>query len=254
MIETAVIPAAGFGRRMKPLTTVFPKEMFPLGRLPMIEHTIIELKRSGINRICVVIRKGKEMVEEYLKRRRYKEIEIYFAYQRKPLGIGDALRRAKDFIGGTPFVMALPDQMLLSKRPATRQLLEQRKEARGIWNSMVRIPEKEAHFFVGARSFKYQRADWNVYVLKGFLQSKNSSIRGFGRTVFLSEALDYMTEEYINDQTGEVDFLMTYEAIQERFPLYGTMLKGIPCDLGTWEGYYYYLPAILRFIRREEEG
>jgi hypothetical protein len=63
-----------------------------------------------------------------------------------------------------------------------------------------------------------------------------------------------MTEEYLNEQTGEVDFLKTYQAIQESFPLYGAILKGIPCDLGTWEGYCYYLPTILRFLRREEDG
>ena len=155
MIETAVIPAAGFGKRMGLLTTFFPKEMFPLGRLPMIQHTITELKRSGIKGICVVIRKGKEVIEEYLKRQRYKGIEINFDL-------------------------------------------------------------------------------------------------GFGRTVFLSEALDYMTEKYLNNQTGEVDFLRTYEAIQERFPSYGIILKGVPCDLGTWEGYSYYLPKILRFMRQQE--
>ncbi len=251
-IETAVIPAAGFGKRMGSLTTFFPKEMFPLGRFPMIEHTITELQCSGIKGICVVIRKGKEVVEEYLKRQRYKGIEINFVYQKKPLGIGDALRRAKAFVGRAPFIMALPDQVLLSKKPATRQLLEQSKEAKGIWNSMVNIPKKEGRFFTGARSFKYQKAEGNIYVLKGLTQDESSSIRGFGRTAFLSEALDYMTEKYLNNQTGEVDFLKTYEAIQQRFPLYGTILKGIPCDLGTWEGYSYYLPIILRFMKQEE--
>ncbi len=250
VIETAVIPAAGFGKRMGPLTTFFPKEMFPLGRFPMIEHTIIELKRSGIKRICLVIRKGKEVIEEYLKMQKYKGIEIKFVYQRKPFGIGDALRRAKDFVGEAPFVMALPDQILLSEKPATRQLLEQSKEAREIWNSMVKIPKKELCFFEGARSFRYQRAVGNIYILKGFSQDKNSLIRGFGRTVFLSEALDYMTGKYLNDQAGEVDFLKTYEAIQKKFPLYGTILKGVPCDLGTWEGYSYYLPTILRFMKQ----
>ena len=253
MIDTAVIPAAGYGRRMEPLTTFLPKEMFPLGRLPMIEHTIIELKRSGIKKICVVIRKGKEVIEEYLKSRTYKEIEVYFAYQRKPLGIGDALRRAKGSIGGTPFVMALPDQIVLSKEPPTKQLLDKRRDTGGIWNSMVRIPRNEARFFTGARSFKYRRADGNVYALKGFSYDKSSSLRGFGRTVFLPEVLDYMTEEFLNEQTGEVDFLKTYKAIQKRFPLYGMILKGIPCDLGTWEGYCYYLPTILRFLRRKED-
>lgn len=253
-IETAVIPAAGFGKRMGRLTTFFPKEMFPLGRIPMIEHTITELQHSGIKGICVVIRRGKEVIEEYLRRQKYNGIEIHFVYQRKPLGIGDALRRAKDFVGGVPFVMAIPDQILLSKKPATQQLLEQSEKGRGIWNSMVTIPRKESCFFEGARSFRYQRAVGNAYVLKGFSQDKSSLVRGFGRTVFLSEALDYMTERYLNDRTGEVDFLKTYKAIQKKFPLYGTLLRGIPCDLGTWAGYCYYLPTILRFMKPEEDS
>jgi len=251
-IETGVIPAAGFGKRMGRMSTFIPKEMFPIGRVPMIEHTIIELQRSGIRGICVVIRKGKEMIKEYLKRQKYKGIEINFVYQKRPLGIGDALRKAKDFLGSAPFVMALPDQVLLSKTPATQQLLGENMGATGIWNSMVRVPEKEFRFFEGARSFRYQRVDGNRYVLKGFSDVKRSSLRGFGRTIFIPEALDYMTEEYLNKQSGEVDFLKTYEAIQERFPLYGTILKGIPCDLGTSERYSYYLPIILRFMRREE--
>lgn len=43
MIETAVVPAAGFGSRMGPLTMAIPKEMLPLGHTAMIEYTIREL-------------------------------------------------------------------------------------------------------------------------------------------------------------------------------------------------------------------
>ena len=50
-IETAVVPAAGYGSRMRPLTMVIPKEMFPLGLFRVIELTIAELVSSGIKRI-----------------------------------------------------------------------------------------------------------------------------------------------------------------------------------------------------------
>jgi dTDP-glucose pyrophosphorylase len=69
----------------------------------------VELVASGIKRICVVIRKGKEVIKDYLNGRKalYKEIEFHFAYQREPLGLGDAMRRAKEFIGGDLFMMAI---------------------------------------------------------------------------------------------------------------------------------------------------
>jgi UTP--glucose-1-phosphate uridylyltransferase len=251
VIETAVIPAAGFGKRMGRLTTLIPKELLPLGRIPMIEHTITELQCSGIKRICVVIRKGKEVIEEYLKKQRYKGIEINFVFQIKPLGSGDALRNAKDFVGGAPFVMALPDQILLSDKPATGQLLEQTEKAKGIWNSMVRIPKKELCFFEGARTFQYQKAAGNMHILKGFSRNK-SSIRGFGRTVFLPEALDYMTEEFMNRRSGEVDLFKTYRGLKKRFPLYGVLLEGKPCDVGTWGGYYFYQKILQSLCLKEK--
>ena len=149
LIESAVVPAAGHGSRMKPLTMAIPKEMLPLGSLPIIEHTIIELVSSGIKRICIVFRKSKEVIREYFNKRKtlYKKIELHFAYQEAPLGLGDALRKAKDFIKGAPFIMAIPDQILLSEQPTTKQLLDACKNGEGIWNSMIRIAREEMCFF-----------------------------------------------------------------------------------------------------------
>ncbi len=250
MIEEAVIPAAGYGLRMEPLTQAIPKEMLPLGHLPLIEHTIIELVSSNIKKICIVIRKGKEMIKEYFERRHplYKKVEFYFAYQQLPLGLGDAIRKAKDFIEGAPFLMAIPDQLFLSKVPATQQLLDACKEKEGIWNSMVKIPKKEISFFKGSRPFKYRKKNRGYYVIEDISMDETSLIRGFGRTVFLPEALEYMTEEYRNDRTGEVDFLKTFRALKNKLPLYGMILNGRPCDVGTLEGYYYFQPIIHKYL------
>lgn len=255
MIETAVIPAAGYGSRMGPLTMVIPKEMFPLGRIPIIEYTIRELASSGIRRICIVIRRGKEVIKAYFDKRKrlFERVELHFAYQKAPLGLGDAMRRAKKFIGGAPFIMAIPDQLLLSKEPATRQLLDACKNTGGIWSSMVKVPRDEIEFFRGSRPMKYKRDNEGRCVIKDIPSNGNSPIRGFGRTLFLPEALEYMTEEYINDRTGEVDLLKTFQALKKEFPLYGIILEGTPCDIGTWDGYYFYQPVILDHLNLNEK-
>jgi hypothetical protein len=41
--------------------------------------------------------------------------------------------------------------------------------------------------------------------------------------------------------------------MKNRFPLYGIVLKGKPCDVGTWEGYYFYQPLILRHLNSKEK-
>jgi len=254
MIETAVVPAAGYGSRMEPLTIAIPKEMFPIGHLPIIEHTIIELVSSGIKRICIVIREGKEVIREYFNKRKklYEQVELYFTFQKAPLGLGDAMRKAKDFIKGTPFVMAIPDQILLSEISATKQLLDACQRDAGIWNSMVKIPKNEMVFFKGSRPFKYRRESGDLCFIEDISTDETSLIRGFGRTVFLPEALEYMTEEFINDKTGEVDFLKTFQALKNSFPLYGIILKGKPCDIGTWEGYYFYQRFILNYLNSNQ--
>ena len=255
-IETAVVPAAGYGSRMRPLTAFVPKEMLPLGSLPVIEHTIAELVSSGIKRICVVIRKEKEVIREYLHSRQsfYEDVKLEFVYQKAPLGLGDALRTAKDFVQGTSFVMAIPDQILLSERSATRQMLDVCKSGYGIWNSMVNIPKKERKFFKGSRPFECKKSEGEFYLIEDISTNETSSMRGFGRTVFLPEALEYMTEEFINHETGEVDFLKTYQVLKNQFPLYGFVLEGRPCDIGTWEGYYFYQPKVLRFLSSREKA
>ncbi len=250
MIETAVIPAAGYGSRMAPLTTVIPKEMYPLGHIPIIEHTIVELISSGMKRIGIVIRKGKEVIKEYLNGRKtlYKNVEFYFTYQENPHGLGDAMRRAKEFIGQNPFIMAIPDQILLSEKPATQQLLDAYKFNKGIWNAMVRIPKKDRGFFKGSRAFRCKRSDGKIYSIEEISTVEKSSLIGFGRTLYVSEALEYMTEKYINPETGEVDLLNTFQALKNHFPLYGIVLEGRPCDVGTWEGYYFYQKVILQHL------
>jgi len=251
MIETAVIPAAGYGTRMRPLTIAIPKEMFPVRRLPLIEYTINELVASGIKRISIVIREGKEIIKEYLNWRKkfYNKVELFFVYQERPLGLGDAIRKARDFIKGMPFVMAIPDQILISEIPATKQLLAFEKTD-GIWSSMVEIPECEINFFRGARPFTYKSIGEGFFIIEDISSDKTSLIRGFGRTLFLPEALEYMTEEYINEETGEIDLLKTFQALKSRYPLYGIILKGKPCDLGTWEGYYYYQRVIVKDLKK----
>ena len=64
-IEKAVIPAAGLGSRMLPITRSIPKEMLPVGRKPMIQHVVEEAAASGLKQICIVIREGKEVIREY---------------------------------------------------------------------------------------------------------------------------------------------------------------------------------------------
>ena len=75
MIKQAIIPLAGLGTRMLPLTSVIPKELLPINGKPNIEHIMDECIDAGIKKFIFVISKDKENIKRYFyKDKFYKKI------------------------------------------------------------------------------------------------------------------------------------------------------------------------------------
>jgi glucose-1-phosphate thymidylyltransferase len=89
----AIIPAAGIGKRMQPLTHTKPKVLLPLAGKPIIGHLISNLVNIGINDITVVIGYFGEKVEEYCLRE-YPDTNFKFCWQHDRLGLGHAVGKA----------------------------------------------------------------------------------------------------------------------------------------------------------------
>ena len=102
MVKEAVILAAGEGRRLRPFTEDVPKVMLPICNKPILEYVIDAVKKSGIEKIIVVVGYKKEVIQEY-----FKDFEnINFVVQDKQLGTAHALMQAQDFIKGQFIVLA----------------------------------------------------------------------------------------------------------------------------------------------------
>ena len=268
LVEKAVIPAAGLGSRMLPITKSIPKEMLPAGRKPMIQHIVEEAVASGLKQICIVIRKGKEIIKDYFclryphkEDRSLEELErlvasceITFAYQEQPRGLGDALLQARDFVGSHSFVMMIPDQLMRANPPATSQLLRCEKSGSAICSGLLKIPKEETSFFAGARGFRCEQIAGSNECVMGRIQTEEETkslsldldyeVRGFGRTIYQPAIFDYLGEDFVNPQTGEVDLLKTFEQCAAEVEHRGVLLEGEPFDLGTFPGYYHYLPRL----------
>ena len=75
MIKQAIIPLAGLGTRLLPLTSVLPKELLPINGKPGIEYIIEECIKSGIKEIIFIISKKKRIIKDYFyKDRFYKQL------------------------------------------------------------------------------------------------------------------------------------------------------------------------------------
>ena len=65
MIKQAIIPLAGLGTRLLPLTSVFAKELLPINGRPGIEYILDECIEAGIKEFIFIISKNKESIRKY---------------------------------------------------------------------------------------------------------------------------------------------------------------------------------------------
>ncbi len=129
----AVIPAAGLGTRLLPATRAQPKEMLPVGRKPVIQYVIEELKNAGIDNTLIITGQHKRAIEDHFDRSipltdinhrkgmdlrnapfdvsGYEEREMRLFYVRQPVqtGLAGAIALAQPFVDDDNFIVALGD-------------------------------------------------------------------------------------------------------------------------------------------------
>ena len=115
---TAVIPAAGMGTRLFPLTYAIPKEMLPLGPKPAIQLVVEELHAAGVKDFVIVVGKKKDAIAEHFMALRAAEplfadpqMRVSFVSQHRPRGLGDAVLCAEGCCQGN-FIVALGDAVI----------------------------------------------------------------------------------------------------------------------------------------------
>jgi NDP-sugar pyrophosphorylase family protein len=220
MVTTCIIPCAGLGTRLRPLTRVVAKELLPYGSRPLIEHLWEEVWEAGCRRIVIVLRHGKEMVGQHLEAA---GLQALYVEQIRPNGLADALRAAAHLVQG-PTLVALPDQQL---RGASSQLVRAYNGQQTLF-SQVRVDHPQ--FFPGATAFATDEHH-NVLGLTG----EQGLWRGFGRTIYAPEFFQELPEE-----SQEGDFFPIINRWLARGVHQVISLEGEPADLGIMSGYLHY--------------
>lgn len=110
----AVIPAAGKGTRLKPLTDFIPKELLILGDKPIIGHILETLKPLlEVKKACIVVGHKKSTIIDYVKDGSAFDIDIDYVYQTEPKGLGHAVYITKNKISnGEALLIYLGDTII----------------------------------------------------------------------------------------------------------------------------------------------
>tara|TARA_B100000787_G_scaffold135450_1_gene104224 strand:+ start:436 stop:1251 length:816 start_codon:yes stop_codon:yes gene_type:complete len=261
MIKQAIIPLAGLGTRLLPLTSVFAKELLPINGKPAIEYILDECIDAGIKEVIFIISKKKIMIKkyfyndrfykniiklkkdpriiaEYKKILRYKKI-IKFVFQDKPLGTGDAVLKTKKLIKDKYFLMLLPDDLIIKKNCSKSMILVHKKYNSSVMASM-KIKKNEASRW-GIYSIK-DRIDKINFFIKSVVEKpttkqapSNNAVIGryiLPKTIF-SKLLNLKSSN-----NGEIHITDAIQAlISEDKKFIGHNFTGKYLDCGTMSGY-----------------
>jgi len=144
-ITKAIIPAAGLGTRMLPISHAVPKEMLPIVDLPAVYYLVEEAVKSGITDILIITNRDKDAMEDFFdlsveygtalnakgKTKESKMLydianmaNVFFLRQKETKGLGHAVGRARSFVGDEPFMVLYGDDVIFSETPVCRQMMD----------------------------------------------------------------------------------------------------------------------------------
>ncbi|WP_417431113.1 nucleotidyltransferase family protein [Kiloniella sp.] len=151
IIKNAMILAAGFGKRMRPITETIPKPLVPVLGVPMLESIIAKLRIAGIEKIVVNGFYLKEQIQSFVDA--YGDPMITFSEEYEILETGGGVTQALPLLGNDPFVVVNGDVCWLDGTDAAI------KRLMNFWNPDVMDalllvhPKSKAYGYEGAGDF-----------------------------------------------------------------------------------------------------
>ena len=113
-IKTAMVLAAGYGTRLKPLTDRMPKPLVPVADKPMIEYALDKLRAYGIKEVIINVSHLKDQLTAYLSA--FNDLTIKISEETEPLETGGGLKKALPLLGHQPFFTINSDIIWLDER------------------------------------------------------------------------------------------------------------------------------------------
>ena len=260
MLKQAIIPLAGIGTRLLPLSSVTPKELLPINGKCNLEHILDECIEAGIKEFIFIISKKKESIKKYFfndkfyreilakkkdkrlsdvfkKLKKYQKM-IKFVYQNKPKGTGDAILRCKKYIKHSHFLMLFPDDLIIRKN-CTKEMLVLHKKTKGsiISTKMVKRKNVSRYGVLSVENKKKNHFKINDVVEKPKLIDAPSSYAIIGRYI-LPKSIMNKLKKLKPGQGGEIHVTDAIkQLIKNGESFYANIFQGKYLDCGTLSGY-----------------
>lgn len=250
MIRKAVIPAAGLGTRMLPITKAQPKEMLPVVNKPVIQYVVEEAYYSGIKEILIITGKGKRAIEDHFDRislpvknkemekleRMLDEISIFFIRQKEPKGLGDAVKYAKSFVGNEPFALMLGDNITIP--PCIKELIKLFERYKAPIVALEKLPMERIslHGIIGGEEIEEGVYRIRDLVEKPKVKEAPSDIGVIGRYILTPDIFNYL-ENLKPGVNREIQLTDALRKMSKEKEVYGILFNGKRYDVGDKIGW-----------------
>jgi len=255
-IKKAVIPAAGLGTRVLPFSKACPKEMLPIVDKPAIQYIVEEAVKAGITDILIITNRGKSIIEDHFDHayeledtliKRGKEdvakvvaqtanlANIYYIRQKETKGLGDAVLKAREFVGDEPFAVLYGDDVIIGEIPAIGELIDAyEKHEKGV----VGIKEVSAEDIKKYSSLKVAPLEDKVFSVTDMVEKPQteeeilSLYSILGRCVLPPEIFDIL-EETPFGAGGELQLTDAMKTLSKTTGMVGVDFSGTRYDMGN---------------------
>ena len=153
MIDTAMLMAAGLGKRMRPLTATRPKPLVKVAGKPLMDHALDRLEAGGIHKVVVNVHYLADTVEAHLAARKGGPEIVISDERTKLLETGGGLIHAKGLLGDQPFFCANSDNLWIDGPQETLGVMQRLWDADKMDALLLLVPLARATCHSGPGDF-----------------------------------------------------------------------------------------------------
>ncbi|MFI9269593.1 UTP--glucose-1-phosphate uridylyltransferase [Kitasatospora sp. NPDC052896] len=263
-IRRAVIPAAGLGSRLLPLTKATPKEMLPVGDKPVVEHTVRELIDSGITDITIVVSASKGLIQDHFQpdpglvaqlreagKHGYADAveevadlarrgHITYLHQHGPYGNGTPVLNAARNLGDEPLLVLWPDDVFVADVPRAQQLITAYEATNSPVLALMPMDDPADAPRYGVPVVKEDLGE-GLLRITGLVEkpapaeapSAYAAIGGYVITPGIIDELREQTRLWHEHREGEIYLTDAVNAYAARRAVYGQVISGTWYDTGS---------------------
>lgn len=271
-VKKAIIPAAGLGTRFLPATKAMPKEMLPIVDKPTIQYIIEEAVEAGIEEILIITGHNKKSIEDHFDRAIELElnlknsgkedllklvnditnlVNIHYVRQKEPKGLGHAILCAKIFAKNEPFAVLLGDDVVDSRTPCLKQLIDEYEKYNCTILGVQQVDKKDTNKYGIVKGMKLSDRLYKVEDLieKPKVEEAPSNVAILGRYI-INPTIFEILENTRPGKGGEIQLTDALKTLISKEDMYAYIFEGRRYDVGDKLGF---LQATVEYALKRED-